>query len=112
MLASILHRMSGAALYGGLLLVVVWLACLAAGPEAYGVFAAVSGSVFGLIVWFLLTLALTYHLMSGIRHLLWDTGRGLEPRTASLLSTASIIAGLVLAVAFFALLLTGGRIGS
>lgn len=110
MLGSILHRMSGAALYGGALVLVAWLAALAFGPAAYDGFVAVAGSPFGLLVWFGLTLALTYHLASGLRHLVWDTGAGLAPRTASALSTASIAFGVIAAVGFWIVLFATGRV--
>jgi len=110
MLGSILHRVSGGALSVGALLVVGWLLALAFGPDAYGTFVSLAGSPLGLLVWFGLTLALTYHLASGIRHLIWDAGSGLEPRTASTLTTASIVAAVVVALAFWAFLFATGRV--
>ncbi len=110
MLGSILHRMSGAALYGGALIVAAWLATLAFGPDAHDAFVAVAGSLFGLLIWFGLTLALTYHLASGVRHLLWDTGAGLAPKAASSLTTWTIVFGVVVAVAFWVFLFATGRV--
>jgi succinate dehydrogenase / fumarate reductase cytochrome b subunit len=75
---SILHRITGVALSVGTVLIVAWLLGLAQGERA---FEAVRGflrhPVFLalLIAW---TLALFYHLLNGIRHLLWDTGALLE----------------------------------
>ena len=56
------------------------------------------------------TLALTYHLASGIRHLVWDAGAGLEPKTASLLSSLSIWIGLLAGVAFWVWLFMSGSV--
>jgi len=84
MATSILHRVSGCALYGGGLILAVWAMTLAAGPEAYGTFKAVMGSFPGKIVMFALTLAVFYHLAKGIQHLIWDTGHGYKLETANM----------------------------
>lgn len=110
MLASILHRISGSALSAGAVLVGLWLLALAFGPEAYAAFTGLSASPLGLLVWFGLTLALTYHLASGVRHLIWDSGAGLDPKTASLLSSLSIWIGLLAGIAFWAWLFVSGRV--
>lgn len=110
MTASILHRISGSALSAGAVLMGLWLLALAFGPEAYAIFTGWMGSPLGLVAWFGLTLALAYHLASGIRHLVWDTGAGLSPRTASLLSSLSIAAGALIAVGFWIWLFAAGRV--
>ncbi|WP_339872558.1 succinate dehydrogenase, cytochrome b556 subunit [uncultured Brevundimonas sp.] len=110
MAASILHRISGSALSAGAVLVGIWLLALAFGPEAYATFTGLSASPLGLLVWFGLTLALTYHLASGIRHLVWDAGKGLDPKTASLLSSLSIWLGLLVGVAFWVWLFVSGSV--
>src|SRR6266576_6656902 len=75
---SILHRASGVALSAGTILLVWWLIAAASGPEAYEGVQDFLGSWIGLLLLFGWTLALFYHLCNGIRHLWWDTGRGLE----------------------------------
>jgi len=82
MLTSILHRASGVALYAGALILAGWALALASGPDAYGMYQGLLGSILGRIVLFGLTLATTYHLANGIRHLVWDTGRGLDIKVA------------------------------
>lgn len=77
MMMSILHRITGAALYGGTLLVVAWLLAAASGPEAYDAVMGLFGSIPGRLVLFLYTWALLHHMLGGVRHLIWDTGRGL-----------------------------------
>lgn len=84
MATSILHRVSGCALYGGGLILAIWAITLAAGPEAYGTFKAVMGSFPGKIVMFALTLAVFYHLAKGVQHLIWDTGHGYKLETANM----------------------------
>ncbi len=110
MLASILTRMTGAALYAGAVLVVAWLAAMAFGPEAYATFVGLAGSPLGLLVWFGLTVSLFYHFAAGVRHLIWDAGAALEPRAADGLSYASIAFGVVASLAFWAYLFASGRV--
>src|SRR5687767_3331444 len=80
MALSILHRATGLLLSAGLLLLIAWLAALAAGPGAYDTFAAFAASWPVRVVLALLLVAFCYHFANGIRHLVWDTGRGLERR--------------------------------
>ncbi len=83
MAGSILHRASGVALYVGALIAAWWAVALALGPDAYQTFLDLSGSWFGRLVMFGLTAAFFYHLANGVRHLYWDTGRGLAVRMAN-----------------------------
>jgi succinate dehydrogenase / fumarate reductase cytochrome b subunit len=78
---SILHRVSGVALSVGTLLLVWWLVAAATSPQAYAVVRAFLGSWLGLALLFGWSAALFYHLCNGIRHLGWDTGRGLGLRS-------------------------------
>ena len=79
---SILHRITGVALAVGTLLLVYWLVATAAGPAAFATAHEFIGSILGRLLLFGWTVALFYHLANGIRHLLWDAGRGFELRTA------------------------------
>ncbi|HEY8004096.1 MAG TPA: succinate dehydrogenase, cytochrome b556 subunit [Phenylobacterium sp.] len=83
MWTSILHRASGVALYVGALIAAAWAISLAAGPDAYGQFKALMGSIPGKVVMFGLTLCVFYHLANGIRHLVWDTGHALDIKSAN-----------------------------
>ena len=79
---SILHRISGVLLSVGTVLMVVWLVALAQGEQAYQAmieFMTSAPVLLALVGW---TLALFYHLLNGIRHLLWDTGTMLELKPA------------------------------
>lgn len=83
MLTSIMHRVSGAALYGVALILTAWALSLAAGPDAYATFKLVLGSFPGKIVLFLITLAVFYHLAKGTQHLVWDAGHALDIKSAT-----------------------------
>ena len=75
---SILHRLSGGALAIGAILLVSWLGAASDGPQSYAAFQHFMGSWIGLVLLFGWSVALFYHTCNGIRHLWWDTGRGLE----------------------------------
>jgi succinate dehydrogenase / fumarate reductase cytochrome b subunit len=76
MVMSILHRISGVILTVGAFGLAWWLLALAEGGEDYARAAAVVASPFALLLLFGFSLALVYHLLNGLRHLLWDIGWG------------------------------------
>ena len=78
MLRSILHRATGIALVVGAFGLAWWLLAVAAGGEAYASAAACLASPLGKLALFGFSLALVYHLLNGIRHMLWDSGWGFE----------------------------------
>lgn len=94
-ITSILTRITGNALILGTLMIVWWLLAAAAGPGAYATANAVMTSWFGDLVLLGSTWALWYHALAGLRHLYWDTGRGLEIETAEKLGWG-VIAGSVI----------------
>lgn len=98
MLTSILHRVSGVGLYAGFLIAAGWAVALAAGPEAYGGYQQLLGSPLGKLVLFLITLGLFFHLGSGVRHLIWDSGKGFELKAANAGSLLIIVFTLVATV--------------
>ncbi len=94
MTMSIVHRITGVALYAGTVLLVGWLAAAAAGPATYEVFQQVSRHWLGQVVLFGYTWALFHHALGGIRHFIWDTGHGLGYPAREWI----VAAGLVLSV--------------
>jgi succinate dehydrogenase / fumarate reductase cytochrome b subunit len=91
---SILHRITGVGLAFGTLLLAWWLVAASEGPESYAVFEAAAGHWFGRFVLFGFTLALVYHAMNGVRHLLWDAGIGINLQAAN--RSGLIVYGLTL----------------
>ena len=75
---SILHRATGVFLSMGTVLLAGWLVALASGEEAYACAEAVMQSWFGMLCLLGWSYALFYHLSNGVRHLIWDAGKGLE----------------------------------
>ena len=77
-LMSILHRISGVVLFVGAFGLAWWLLAAAAGGEASASAAACLASPLGKLALFGFSLCLVYHLLNGIRHMLWDSGWGFE----------------------------------
>lgn len=90
MVMSILHRLTGVALYAGTLLLVCWLVAAAAGPEPFAKVSAHFNSLPGRIVLFGYTWALFHHMIGGVRHFIWDTGAGHELKSITLLSWSTL----------------------
>jgi succinate dehydrogenase / fumarate reductase cytochrome b subunit len=110
MLSSILHRVTGSASVAGIVLIAAWLICLALGRETYTVFVQYASSPLGLLVWFGLSLAGFVHLTGGLRHLIWDLGFSFKPKDADALATWTMLLGVALTIAFWAVLFTSGKV--
>ena len=105
MAMSIVHRVTGGALYFGTILLVVWLVALASGPDAFRAVNAVYGSWFGLVVLVGYSWALIHHLLGGLRHFVWDFGQGLDKPARDQLALANIVGSVILTAALWALIL-------
>jgi succinate dehydrogenase / fumarate reductase cytochrome b subunit len=103
MVVSILHRATGAALsIAGLAILAWWLMALAQGSEAYATFAKAAQSPVGLIVLVGLTWSFFQHLLSGIRHLVTDTGAGFELRVNKTSAILTIVGSIILTALLWA----------
>ena len=106
MAVSILHRASGIALsVAGLAILAWWLMALAQGPEAYATFSKAAHSPIGLIVLVGLTWSFFQHLLSGIRHLVTDSGAAFELGVNKTSAILTIVGSVVLTVLLWAWLL-------
>ena len=83
MTVSILHRATGIAMSVGLVILVTWLFDAAIGRGSYDQFVAVAGSPVGTLLLVAWSFAFFFHLANGVRHLVWDSGRGFEKKTAN-----------------------------
>ena len=110
MMMSIAHRLTGAALYFGMLLFAWWLIAAAAGANTYAGFETFMGSLIGRLILFGYTWALLHHLLGGIRHLIWDTLHGFEPAEREMLAAATLIGSIALTIVLWVVgyLVTGG----
>jgi succinate dehydrogenase cytochrome b subunit len=108
MLLSIAHRVTGAALAAGLLLLTWWLVALASGPEAFARVQWLVDSWLGGLVLFVYTYVAFHHCLSGIRHLGWDAGYGFELGAAYRSGYAVVIGAAALTlIAWIAILIVG-----
>jgi succinate dehydrogenase / fumarate reductase cytochrome b subunit len=98
MTMSIVHRITGGALYFGTLLVVWWLIATSTSESAFDLVSTVYGSWIGRLILFGYTWVLIHHMMGGLRHLVWDTGAGLEKHTASRIAWATLVASVALTI--------------
>jgi succinate dehydrogenase / fumarate reductase cytochrome b subunit len=96
MALSILHRFTGIGLAIGTLALVGWIAAAAAGPIWFETAQIWANHWVGRLLLFGWTFALFYHLANGIRHLLWDAGRGFELKTAAASAGLVVLAAVVL----------------
>jgi succinate dehydrogenase / fumarate reductase cytochrome b subunit len=103
MMMSIVHRITGATLYGGVLLLVYYLVAAANGPAAFATASGLFGSIIGQIILFGFTWALLHHLLGGIRHAIWDTGYGMDHPVREYLAQGTAIGGIALTVIVWAL---------
>jgi succinate dehydrogenase / fumarate reductase cytochrome b subunit len=106
---SIFNRFTGLALSAGLIVLVYWLMAVAGGSRSYQRAYVILSSGILKLVYLGLLIAFCYHLVAGIRHLIWDTGVGLEraqsKRSAGVVIAVSIV--LVLALGFWLFLAEG-----
>ena len=102
MVMSILHRLTGAALYFGTLPLAAWLIATAMGEVEFNYVNALFAHPVGQLVLFGYTWALAHHMLGGIRHLIWDTGRGLQIWQVNALSWLTILGSISLTVAIWA----------
>lgn len=90
MVMSILHRITGAALYFGALLLALWLVAAATGPEYFDFVNSWFSTWYGRLFLIGYTWTLMHHMLGGIRHFIWDTGRGYDLKTIDLMSWSTI----------------------
>lgn len=107
MALSILHRASGIALAVGSIVLVWWLMAVAAGGDHYQRFVDCIGSPLGQLAMFGWTLAMMFHLLSGLRHLMWDSGWGFERERSQMTGWMVVVGSLVLTAVVW-LLARGG----
>jgi succinate dehydrogenase / fumarate reductase cytochrome b subunit len=101
LVTSIANRFAGMGLSVGLLLLVYWLMAIAGGARSYANAARVLALPLAKLVYAALIIAFCYHLVAGLRHLVWDTGQGLERsqshKSAWLVGAVSLLLMLIIA---------------
>jgi succinate dehydrogenase / fumarate reductase cytochrome b subunit len=92
------HRITGIFLYFGMLVVAWWLIAAASGPNAYAAVQWFMGSWIGRLFLFGYTWTLIHHTLGGVRHLIWDTGRGLGASEREWFAAATLFGSITLTI--------------
>ena len=100
-LLSITHRISGVINLLALFLIFFWLIFLSLGENNYQSFLLIINSFIGKFILIGFTWSMIFHLLSGIRHLVWDLGYGFEIKTANITGVIVIIFSLILTIIFW-----------
>jgi succinate dehydrogenase / fumarate reductase cytochrome b subunit len=98
MLMSGLHRITGAANYFGTAFFAGWLIAAAVGRKEYEMVNAWLSHPIGMLLVFGYSWSVIHHMVGGLRHFIWDTGRGFTIGQVNSLSWFTIIASLALTV--------------
>jgi succinate dehydrogenase / fumarate reductase cytochrome b subunit len=110
MMMSIAHRITGAALYAGTVLVAWWLIAASSGPNGYAAVQWFMATFIGRLLLFGYTWALIHHMLGGLRYLIWDTGHGFGPSEREWLVRATLFGSITLTIVLWIVgfLLLGG----
>jgi succinate dehydrogenase / fumarate reductase, cytochrome b subunit len=103
---SILNRITGAGLALTAMLIVWWFVAAASSPDYFALVDGILTSWFGLLVMTASVWALWYHTLNGIRHLVWDTGRGFDLKLVTQSGWAVVAGSVVLTI--LTLVIAGG----
>lgn len=109
MMLSGLHRITGIALSVGSILLVAWISSAVLSAEAFAGMNRFLGGYIGQFVLFGWTFSLIYHSVSGVRHLIWDTGRLLEVKQIH--SSSKFVLAITIVLTLLAWILGGGYPG-
>lgn len=105
-LMSITHRATGVFLsVVGAPLLLWWLIAVSSGPEAYESMLSLMGGLIGTLALVASVFCLSFHFLNGIRHLVWDTGRALDIKTAYTLGWLVLIGSVLLTAALLGVFL-------
>ena len=96
MMMSIMHRITGMGLYFGIILLAWWLTAASISDSYFDFVQGFFGHWFGRLMLFGFTWALIHHALGGLRHLLWDTGRGFDLNVVEWLARANLAGSIIL----------------
>jgi len=98
MMMSIVHRITGVGLYFGMFLLAWWLFAAASGADYFNWVQGAFGSWFGQVILFGFTWALLHHMLGGLRHFVWDTGRGFGQVARETMAKATLAGSVILTI--------------
>ena len=97
-LISITHRITGILNFLGLIFISVWISSAGISENSFEYFSIFLKSFIGRFILIGFTWSMSYHLLSGIRHLFWDLGYGYEIKTANFSGILVILSSLILTI--------------
>ena len=100
-LLSITHRISGVINLLAFILIFFWLLVLSLGENNYELFLLLINNFFGKFILIGFIWSMCFHILSGIRHLVWDLGYGFEIKTANISGIIVIIFSLTFTIIFW-----------
>ena len=100
MVMSIMHRVTGVLNLAGLVIVLAYLLAIAQGPETYAWASELYGSWIVRVILVAFTWSLIHHMLGGVRHAVWDVGRGFGPVRYTL-SWLSLVGSILLTAALW-----------
>ena len=103
MILSITHRIIGVANSVAMILICLWTISLLFGEENYEIIKILFQSFFGKLLIISLSWSFSFHILSEIRHLIWDLGYGFDLKIAKITGVITIIGSLVLTVLIYIL---------
>ncbi len=105
MAMSIVHRLTGGALYVGVLLLAWFLLAASMDAAAFATASAFLNSILGRLILFGFTWALLHHMLGGVRHFIWDAGYGMDDPQREWLAGGTLVGGLLLTIVVWAIAL-------
>lgn len=102
MVMSILHRITGSAAYFAMPLLAWWLTAAASGPEQLQFVNSLFRGYLGQTILIGVTWVYVHHAVGGIRHMIWDSGRGFTVPSIDMLARLSPIVSVAITAAIWA----------
>ena len=103
MILSITHRIIGVANSVAMILICSWTISLLFGEENYEIIKILFQSFFGKLLITSLSWSFSFHILSEIRHLIWDLGYGFDLRISKITGIITIIGSLALTILIYLL---------
>tara|TARA_B110000027_G_scaffold8329_1_gene7505 strand:- start:1596 stop:1922 length:327 start_codon:yes stop_codon:yes gene_type:complete len=103
MILSITHRIIGVVNSVAIILICLWTIFLLLGEENYEIIKILFQSFFGKLLITSLSWSFSFHILSEIRHLIWDLGYGFDLKISKITGVITIIGSLVLTVLIYLL---------
>jgi succinate dehydrogenase / fumarate reductase, cytochrome b subunit len=107
---SIMHRGAGVVNAIGALGVMIWLLYASSNAENYACFMQYASAWYGKLVLFVFSASLIYHLLNGVRHLLWDIGWGMEIQSVERTGIIVVLLAVILTALLWFIALRGGAL--